>query len=150
MSNKKLQCKWLQLYFHFTAYSEIHITVSGKCMWSVCHFFTTCSSYNMRDCRNLDAKNTISLQTCVKNGNASPPNFGMSKYQYIWKIICRSTCTCRLTVTSVQCVNMIMWSEFACSANQHPKTQSRKKSPQTFAHLVSFSKMCLPTLFTGE
>ena len=34
------------------------------------------------------------------------------------------------------------WSEFACSANQHPKSTIKKKSPQTFAHLVNFLKQC--------
>ena len=33
-----------------------------------------------------------------------------------------------------------MWSEFACPANQHPQSTIKKKSPQTFAHLVHFSK----------
>ena len=32
------------------------------------------------------------------------------------------------------------WSEFGCPANQHPKSTVKKNSPQTFAHLVNFSK----------
>ena len=32
------------------------------------------------------------------------------------------------------------WSEFACPANQHPKRTIKKKSPQTLAHRVDFSK----------
>ena len=41
---------------------------------------------------------------------------------------------------------LIMWSDFACPANQHPKSTIKKKSPETFAHLENFSKMCLPCL----
>ena len=29
---------------------------------------------------------------------------------------------------------------FVCSANQHPKSTVKKKGPQTFAHLMNFSK----------
>ena len=37
-------------------------------------------------------------------------------------------------------VVLTTWPEFACSANQHPRSTVKKKSPQTFAHLVNFSK----------
>ena len=33
-----------------------------------------------------------------------------------------------------------MWSELSCPANQHPKSTIKKKSPQTFAHLVNSSQ----------
>ena len=41
-------------------------------------------------------------------------------------------------------------SQFACWANQHPKSTTKKKSPQTFAHLVNFSQMCLPCLIITQ
>ena len=34
-----------------------------------------------------------------------------------------------------------MWSESVCPANQHPKSTIRRKSQQTFAHLVNVSAM---------
>ena len=34
----------------------------------------------------------------------------------------------------------VMWLEFLCPTNQYPKSTIKKKSPQTFAHLVNFSK----------
>ena len=34
----------------------------------------------------------------------------------------------------------IIWLEFFCPANEHPKTTIKKKIPQTFAHLVNVSK----------
>ena len=42
------------------------------------------------------------------------------------------------------------WLEFASSANQHPKSTIKKKSPQTFAHLLHLLlhlPMCPPCLY---
>ena len=40
----------------------------------------------------------------------------------------------------VSVVVISMWSEFACSTNQHSESIIKIKSPQTLAHLVNFSK----------
>ena len=40
-------------------------------------------------------------------------------------------------------VSLSTWSELVCSANQHPKSTIKKKSPQTFAHIGNFSKQCV-------
>ena len=42
-----------------------------------------------------------------------------------------------------------MWSEFACPANQHPKRAIKKKSPQSFAHLVNSSQN-VPPMFDNQ
>ena len=59
-----------------------------------------------------------------------------------------SVCTkhCSKTQVKVQSGVSSMWSQFAISANQHLKHTIKRKSPQTFAHLVNFSKMYLPCL----
>ena len=51
-----------------------------------------------------------------------------------------------LVFTEETSLKSTTWSQIACSANQRPKITVKKKSPQTFARFVNFSKMCLPCL----